>query len=258
MKDLIVGFASGYDYSKIRTWINSINASSFMGIKALGSYGLSEDTIQKALSAGFHVFDLGPVRRSTVIDRFEDLPLIIQRVGAERVVATDVSDVVFTYNPFTWLNENRHDIIASPEFITYQNQDWNSHNMFHCFGTRVMEKMYDKMVINAGVIAGRTDKIAPMSYMIAGLCNATPNLQADQSAYNIVLRNFENVFHADDSTAWAAQLGVWLHQPSRQNLTTDYVIDGDKVKNKDGKEFCIVHQYNRQDELKSAMERRFL
>jgi len=46
MKDLIVGCATNYDWSKLKYWINSINESGFTGNKFLVLMNCDKDTVQ--------------------------------------------------------------------------------------------------------------------------------------------------------------------------------------------------------------------
>ena len=55
MKDLIVGCANNYDWSKLKYWINSINASGFEGDKVLILMNCNKDTVKKVNDAGFSI-----------------------------------------------------------------------------------------------------------------------------------------------------------------------------------------------------------
>lgn len=260
-RDLLIGFASGYTYDKIALWVNSICDSGFSGVKMLGSYDLPSDTKRYAIDHGFDVIELGPVRRAIVIDRFEDLNKMLIDANFDRVITTDVSDVVFMSNPSEKLDKLMVDcsILASPEYITFANQDWNYQNITQSFGQSVAGIMANKLVCNAGVIAGEQEAIANISREIHYLSLQTSNLQSDQSAYNILLASYgDEVKYATVDEAWAAQLGVYLHAPSRVNLQAQYRIGSDGiVRNESRKEFCIVHQYNRDPDLTKAMKEKF-
>ena len=55
MKDLIVGCATNYDWSKLKYWVNSINRSGFEGDKVLILMNCDKDTVQKVTDAGFSI-----------------------------------------------------------------------------------------------------------------------------------------------------------------------------------------------------------
>ena len=55
MKDCIVGCATNYDWSKLKYWVNSINASGFEGDKVLILMNCDKDTAQKITDAGFAI-----------------------------------------------------------------------------------------------------------------------------------------------------------------------------------------------------------
>lgn len=260
-RDLLIGFASGYTYDKIALWVNSICDSGFSGVKMLGSYNLPSDTKRYAIDHGFDVVEFGPVRRAIVIDRFDDLNKMLEGANFGRVITTDVSDVVFMSDPSAQLDKLMIDcsILASPEYVTFANQDWNYENIRHSFGEYVAGIMANKVVCNAGVIAGEQEAIRNISKEIHYLCSHTNNLQSDQSAYNILLNSYgDEVKYATQDEAWAAQLHVHFHPESSRNLNVSYEIDSDgTVRNKNGREFCVVHQYNRNQTLTNAITKKF-
>jgi hypothetical protein len=263
-RDLLIGFASGYTYDKIALWVNSICDSGFSGVKILGSYDLLSDTKRYAIDHGFDVVELGPVRRSVLVDRFDDLSKILENANFGRVITADVGDLVFMSNPSDRLDELMVDcsILASPEYLRYCDQDWNNENMRQTFGENVAGIMFNRMVCNAGIIAGEQESVRNIAKEIHYLCMQSHSLQhgSDQSAYNILLASYgDEVKYATTDEAWAAQLHVHFHPESSRNLQAQYRVGSDGiVRNEKRKEFCIVHQYNRNQSLTNAIRKKFL
>lgn len=131
-------------------------------------------------------------------------------------------------------------------------------NMRQSFGNKMLRLTANRTVCNAGVITAESDAMVELSKDIYHLCNQTTNNQSDQSAYNIYLGIYgDEVKYASPDDAWAAQMHVHFHPESSRNLSVTYHVD-DTVRNDDGKEFCIIHQYNRSSELTRAIKKRFL
>jgi len=260
-RNLIIGFGSGYNVDKISLWINSIQKSGFSGVKILGSYALPTEVKRYATDHGFDVIELGPIKRSPYSDRFNDLHQILDGANFDKVISTDIADVVFTCDPSERLEKLLIDssVLAAPEYVTFSDQDWNYDNMRRSFGDNVAGIMADKVVCNVGVLAGDQDAISNISREIYYLCSQTAHVPADQAAYNIILNSYgDEVKYATEDDAWAAQLAVHFHLPSRENLKATYRVGSDGiVRNKKRKDFCIVHQYNRDPYLTKAMKEKF-
>lgn len=260
-RNLIIGFGSGYNVDKVALWINSIQKSGFSGVKMLGSYALPTQVKRYATERGFDVMELGPIRRSPYSDRFNDLHKILEGANFDKVISTDIADVVFTCDPSEKLEQLLVDssILASPEYITFADQDWNYDNMRRSFGDGVAGIMENKLVCNVGVLAGDQDAISNVSREIYYLCSQTPHVPADQAAYNILLNSYgDEVKYATEDDAWAAQLAVHFHEPSKKSMKCKYRIGSDGVvRNGKREEFCIVHQYNRDQSLTNIVKKKF-
>jgi hypothetical protein len=47
MKDVVVGFITGYDFDKIKPWVNSLDRCGFTGQKAMIVYNVSYDVVDE-------------------------------------------------------------------------------------------------------------------------------------------------------------------------------------------------------------------
>ena len=56
MKDIVVGFITGYDFDKIKPWVNSLDRSGFTGTKAMICYDVDFDTVNELTTRGYTVF----------------------------------------------------------------------------------------------------------------------------------------------------------------------------------------------------------
>jgi hypothetical protein len=132
MKDLIVGCATNYDWSKLKFWVNSINASGFEGDKVLILMNCDKDTVQKVTDAGFSIIafnqdaDGNLIYQSQLmvhVERFVHIYKLLKDNQYRFVITTDVKDVIFQKNPIEWIEKNlpeKEDLIFSSESLRYK------------------------------------------------------------------------------------------------------------------------------------------
>ena len=115
MKDLIVGCATNYDWSKLKYWVNSINRSGFEGDKCLILMNCDKDTVEKISNAGFSIIAFNQDANGNLtynsnmmvhVERFFHIYQLLKNNLYRYVITTDVKDVVFQQNPSVWL-ENK-------------------------------------------------------------------------------------------------------------------------------------------------------
>ena len=186
---------------------------------------------------------------------------------------TDVADVIFQTNPSDWLNVNNidgHQIISSGEGLKYKNEPWGINNINLSFGPVVSKGMEDKVIRNAGVIAGTHDAIRDLSINIFMSCRGAPLFVPggggpDQASYNFLLslNSYGEIEkYTDHFDGWACQCGTVVDPNKidsfRSNLVDcEPVWDGEYAYNPDGEKYTIVHQYNRVPEWKEVIEKRY-
>ena len=108
MKDCIVGCATNYDWSKLKYWVNSINASGFEGDKVLILMNCDKDTVQKVTDAGFSIIAFNQDKDGNLtyqsqlmvhVERFIHIYKLLKDNLYRYVITTDVKDVIFQKNP---------------------------------------------------------------------------------------------------------------------------------------------------------------
>jgi hypothetical protein len=188
---------------------------------------------------------------------------LLTRLGVDNYrfcIMTDVRDVIFQTNPSTWLENSglrQNRFIAPSEGIIYENEDWGRTNMIHGHGDVMWEMtMHDKLIYNVGTIAGDVDFMRRLFYMIYSMTGGR-HYPSDQSSFNILCHDLlkEHCVSTLMKKGWAAQIGTtWDHTKSwlwQHLVEPKPIIRGDGVVlTDDGEEFCIVHQWDRNDTLK--------
>jgi hypothetical protein len=292
MKDIIIGAADKYNISQIRCWINSIKASGFAGDILLISYRLDDEVLAYAAQKGVQVYQCDQTPWASAIDhnargrdtqshqlRFFHSWVILKGLKASDyryVVMTDVRDVVFQTNPSEWLYSHfyyepgkmsmpEHTIIASSENITYENEQWGLENIYNGFGPYITHELKKQPIANVGTIAGEFESMKNLS-LILYLMGENRYIPNDQSSFNILARtllatDIKVLPHID---GWACQVGTTLDE-SKSYLWLNN-IDARPIFNPLTKNvcsplsaspYCIVHQYDRNPELKKHFEEMF-
>lgn len=274
MKDLIIGCYTNYTWDQIKYWVNSIEKSGFTGDKAMIVYNSDFDTVQKLLDNNFTIFafqrddttqqfTVPPNTPHIVVQRFYDLWRYISNLPTDcqydRIITTDVKDVVFQTNPSLWLDKNLGDskILVSSESLQYKNEAWGNENMRQSF-PMVHDYMRDKTIWNCGVLAGNTNVIKDLFLNIYLTCLGLPSQLPggggpDQAALNILLslEPYKSITkYAASEEGWACQAGTTADPTKIQNFRLN-LLDlepkwtGEFATTNSGKIFSILHQWDR-------------
>ena len=300
-KDLIVGVVTDYDWDKIKYWANSIEKSGFDGHKALIVYNMDAATAQTLTDKGFMLigadkydetngFTYSHPTDRIMVDRFfhiyNFLKLLAQPEEIDRVIITDVRDVVFQTNPTTWLEEyfsyRLFEVIVGSENLRYKDEPWGKNNLEKSFGQYFYEEHQNDEIFCAGVIAGNLPAIRDLCLNLWLVCRGSrPRIEGgggpDQAALNMMLRfdNYlESTFFSNPHAGWVLHAGTSLpaieagsggigeayranpnmELPFIHNFT--YSIEDDAV-HVNGVKTTILHQYDRVPEWKKLIEERF-
>jgi hypothetical protein len=275
MKDLVIAGAGGYSFSQVKNWINSLNKSGFSGDKILMSYGLKFEVVNELTERGIKVIDVkldnynkpldlvtstGKVTRENSHRLVHNLRFFhmwellkkLQRSGVEydRVITTDVRDVIFQYNPSDWLDDNQiNDIIAPSESVMYRDESWNTDNFIKGFGPSIWEHLgRELLVCNVGTFAAKYDTFIDLCLMIYMI--AAGHWVADQSGFNVLVNTTfkDKTQFVDADDAWAGQIGTLVENRAKIG---EHMLNGEPsmndgiVVNSNGEKFCLVHQYER-------------
>lgn len=190
------------------------------------------------------------------------------------VITTDTRDVVFQTNPSEWLDEHlfgvQHSFVVSSEGLYYKDEPWNNNNMLETFGPHFHNLYRNNVIFNVGTIAGQFETVKDILLMNFTMSINRPVKIVDQAVFNLMISQQpykslkKETFNSD---AWAIQLGATIEavksgkgdlgmsiQQNPSNMIAYQMAyfdqqpelnDDGYVVNKEGKKFCIVHQYDR-------------
>jgi hypothetical protein len=277
MKDLIVGCATNYDWSKLKYWVNSINASGFEGDKVLILMNCDKDTVQKITDAGFSIIAFNQDANGNLtyqsqlmvhVERFVHIYKLLKDNQYRFVITTDVKDVIFQKNPSTWLENNltdKEDLVFASESIKYKDEPWGRENLTQCYGQGIYEDFKNNTIFNVGVLAGRGYAMRDLVLQLFLNCLNRPIPIVDQAVFNVMVSRhpyLDSSMYTTSETGWACQLGTTA-DPSKVDSFRPFLLEpspkleGDKVVTSEGIEYTIVHQYDRVPEWKKVIEEKY-
>jgi hypothetical protein len=230
MEDIVVGCITGYNFDKIKPWVNSLDRCGFTGTKAMICYDVDYDTVEELVNRKYTIlgFKKNDEKKkleykedfSIVVERFLHLWYLLKRFKGQyrHIITTDVKDVIFQTNPSIWLKENigNKEINVACESIRYKDEDWGNHNLLKAFGPLIHEHNKDNLIYNAGTLSGKFDTMVDLFLNIYMLCNSTQHFTEggggpDQAALNILLnmKSYNDITNfAKSEDGYAAQLGT--------------------------------------------------
>ena len=162
--------------------------------------------------------------------RFFHISWFLETNKYDKVIITDVRDLIFNHNPFDIVPTDK--LLASSEYVTLAEDDgFNRDRLFTVMGNFI-NTMLDKEVYCCGVVAGGGEVVKNLCRDIYLLCIGRKHV--DQQAYTYLIH-----------TSYKSQT-IFSKMEDNFVIHLAYVANG-KVKfdiNKI-KEFAIVHQYDR-------------
>lgn len=276
VRDLIIGCSTNYDWSKLKYWVNSINKSGFEGDKVLILMNCDKDTVAKLTEEKFIIIGFKKDENENLVyqsslpvhtERFLHIYNFLKDRDYRYVITTDVKDVVFQKNPIEYLEKEcvNKNLVFSSESIRYKDEPWGDNNLKETFGPYVYEQFKNEEIFNVGVLAGHGYAIRDLALNIFLSCLNRPIPICDQSTFNVMIsRNPYTTLckYTRSEEGWAAQLGT-TGDPSKAAQFDPLLLEA-KPKLKDGvvttstgKEYYIVHQYDRVPNMRKVIEERF-
>jgi hypothetical protein len=277
MKDLIIGCSTNYNWDKIKYWVNSINKSGFEGDKVLIFMSVDKDTLQKVNEAGFQAIVLSQPdefgnfkyesRLPVHVERFFHIYNFLRENRYRYVITTDVKDVIFQKNPIEYIEENLGDkkLMFASESLLYKDEPWGNQNLLETFGSYFHSIFKNNLIFNVGVLAGRGDDMRDLACMIFNMSINRPIPIVDQSTFNLMISMAPYLYtslYLKSEDAWACQLGTTA-DPSKIEQFKPFLeepsprFENGKVVTSVGKEFTIVHQYDRVPDWKLIIEKEY-
>jgi hypothetical protein len=267
-RDVVIGCFTAYEFDRIRLWVNSLDRSGFSGLKLVLCGEAELATLRELERRNYRImrFEMNDKEDPYSIfrDRYFQTYNVLRRICEEPyrfVIAPDMKDVIFQTNPSNWLEENAGTahLIAGSECLTHESEDWAREMMLEMFGPEIYELIKEKIIYNAGTMAGRPrvfSQFCLQVFLMLGKKSQTPRsmgLYPDQAAANLLLHFTQFLDLTRFSTAesgWTCTAGTMADprviSQYRPKLTEpEPRLNDFQVVTSLGIPYCLVHQYDR-------------
>ena len=259
---IIFGCITKYSPDDIRSYVESIEQSGFNGGKVMLVYDVPSETIEYLKSKGWELYG-GDLQQHIILQRFRDAYKLLETYIDETIIWTDVKDVIFQKDPTEWLEKNmKGEILAFSECVKFKDDSWAVVNAGTSFPME-WEWLQNKTSYCAGTIVGKGYALKDLFIEIYrwSLTTANQGQLSDQAAYNVLinLNHFkENVQFVNQEEGFVTQLGtVFIKGNELPILEPTPIYKDTKFYNQTGDEFVIVHQYDRNEQIKEQIYQKY-
>jgi hypothetical protein len=259
---IIFGCITKYSPDDIRPYVESIQQSGFSGDKVMLVYDVPQETISYLKSKGWNLYG-ADLHQHIILQRFVDAYKLLETYENETIIWTDVKDVIFQKDPTEWIEKNmKGEILAFSECVKFKDDSWAVVNAGTSFPME-WEWLQNKTSYCAGTIVGKGYALKDLFIEIYrwSLTTANQGQLADQAAYNVLinLNHFkENVQFVNQEEGFVTQLGtVFIKGNELPILEPTPIYKDTKFYNQNGDEFVIVHQYDRNEQIKQQIYQKY-
>ena len=257
MKDLVISAIANYLPEKIKIYVESLNDSGFEGDKIMICYNLPQETIEYLSSKGWECYG-AELQGHPHMKRLIDMWWFLQNDERKwnRIITTDVRDIVWQTNPSNWLSDNLNsEIIVASECIKNEDEPWAHKNIHEGYGPIFWDLIKENVVANVGVIAGKYQSVKDLLQLVWLVSQAGDTRHfTDQSALNLIINNSLLSNKIELNSDFALQVDT-LTKDTRFEKKT-YSIENEIVMNGE-MPYVLVHQYDRNQELKYLIENKY-
>ena len=257
MKDLVISAIANYLPEKIKIYVESLNDSGFEGDKIMICYNLPQETIEYLSSKGWECYG-AELQGHPHMKRLIDMWWFLQNDERKwnRIITTDVRDIVWQTNPSNWLSDNLNsEVIVASECIKNQDEPWAHKNIHEGYGPIFWDLIKENIVANVGVIAGKYQSVKDLLQLVWLVSQAGDTRHfTDQSALNLIINNSLLSNKIELNSDFALQVDTLTNDTRFEKKT--YSIENEIVMN--GQiPYVLVHQYDRNQELKYLIENKY-
>jgi len=259
---IIFGCITKYSPDDIRPYVESIQQSGFGGDKVMLVYDVPRETIDYLKSKGWNLYG-ADLHQHIILQRFVDAYKLLESYETETIIWTDVKDVIFQKDPTEWIEKNmKGEILAFSECVKFKDDSWAVVNAGTSFPME-WEWLQNKTSYCAGTIVGKGYALKDLFIEIYrwSLTTANQGQLADQAAYNVLinLNHFkENVQFVNQEEGFVTQLGtVFIKGNELPILEPTPIYKDTKFYNQTGDDFVIVHQYDRNEQIKQQIYQKY-
>ncbi len=209
------------DYNQMKDWYESVKRLNLSAV--IFHNELSEDFITKYQTDKIKFFRwLGSNRPSYNDERFYAYyQFLICKDGVERVLCTDLYDVVFYRNPFELIDkETKVDIFVGSEISNQYSAKWMMRKCKEMNFPSARKNYTAHLMYNAGIIGGTRDRLLLLfTRMISKFNTIEPKFNANMPVFNYCMDELHT-------------LNIFTGFPLHNIFKSNEVIDGTYIKHK--------------------------
>jgi hypothetical protein len=250
MKNVILTAAIGYNYSQINNFIKSIKFPCDLVLFCDRDYKINNHFVGD--------IKLINVKKNPIIIKWDlNTPNNIrllwykkyleENIDYNKILLTDIRDVVFQSSPFDLVNDSR--LVVAKEDVLLKNEKWNKMWIESLYGKKYMEEHGDSSVYCSGTIIG-TYKALTNYLDFYELEIENYGLKLDTGDFKLIIdQGIFNKYvyeHEEDCMIQSNSNGKIITCGYASNLRLNY---NSELLNEDGVIYSIVHQYDRKNLL---------
>jgi hypothetical protein len=273
-----IAVIKNYEWPDIREYAVSLVRSGFCGERVIFHENVHADALTKLSALGFTLQEFhasaDPHRGynaeffAFLRERFVPVVAYLDaHSDFERVLITDVRDVVFQSDPFRWLEAHSALLTMSDEYCLLKHEPTNGRWAEQAAGAEYTW-LREHVILCAGVIAGRPRPLADLLREVVRrtLASAsTPDPLVDQGVLNYVARlaPFKDLIHVPKMIdGFTATCGLFqTHAKHIEHRTEDPPVfdyaSGQVLVPGTLEPFAIVHQYDRDPAWKRVVQSQY-
>lgn len=264
-RNLVMGLAAGYGEAELAPFVLSLRRSGYQGDVVLLTYGCSAETAaflrsHQARIAPFTALSAMPMSMNSArMFRYFDwlLEAILNAEGGcgyNRILLSDVRDVVFQGDPFAQATEGRV-LFFLESGRTIGDCPINSDWVQRAYGAAILEELSRRPISCAGTVIGSPDGLLEyLAHMLRHIVAVVPEHRfsgVDQAIHNFILAK-ELVSGSSAIPNGRAVMTVPTTDPTGLRMLSD-----GRIANPDGSISEIVHQYDRDSAVTAAILARY-
>lgn len=259
MKDLIISAIANYSKEKIKIYIESLKLTGFNGDKIMICYNVPDDTISYLYENDWECYS-AELSGHPHMKRLIDIWWLMTNDSRKwrYVITTDVRDIEWQLNPSTWLSSNlKKNILVASESIKNKDEPWAYKNMQEGYGNIFWDHIKENTTANVGVIAGEYNYIKDLLQLVWLVSQAGDTTHfTDQSALNLLINNNLVSDKLQLDSNFALQVGT-LNSDYRFENKSFKLFNNLVVNDETNESYVLIHQYDRSEELKTIIEKKY-
>lgn len=244
-ENVVLGMAFGYSWPQLRPFVKSLRKTGYKEDVVLFVKNMEDRyTIKKLYEHNVKVIAVPTPPRDACIAMLRNYLYqeYLSKIKYNKVMITDVSDVIFQSNPFEEVKEGIYFFLEDAN-ITIGICPYNSAWIKEAYGNEYFELKKDKPISCAGTIIGTYDDVMDyLDMMTQEIDKFNPASNLDQAAHNYII--WEN--YLDNFSVFPNDAGLVMTIGYMQIDSLEF--ENGLLKNKYGYP-AVIHQYNRQQDL---------